>query len=120
MHLLPPAGGSLGAHASCAFVASRDSRHEPPTSQDLAYVPMTQGYDGGESGGLGPASTASRGGDEGDSYSPGAAPQPAFPSPFAVRAHPAGAAHALFAAVHPHRALWRLLVDGEVKIPWRL
>lgn len=79
-------GGSLGPEACGAYMGSRDSRHEPPTSQDLAYVPMTQGYDGAESGGLGPTSAGSRGDEEGAGCSPGAHPQPAFPSPFAVRA----------------------------------
>ena len=75
----------MGPEASCAFV-SRDGRADPPTTGDLAYVPMTQGYDGADSGALGPASTAGRGeGVDGESYSPGPRPQPAFPSPFAVR-----------------------------------
>ena len=77
------AGCSLPAEPSRAFPSR--SAGEPPTTDDLAYVPVTQTY-GPESSEFGPPSTS--GGGIHDSYSPGARPQPAFPSPFAVRGPP--------------------------------
>lgn len=69
--------GSLPADVSCSF-PTRDNT-EPPTSDDLAYVPMSSF---GPESSLSPPTTSSL--DRGHQHMDGQPPELAFPSPFAV------------------------------------
>lgn len=74
--------GSLPPEASCSF-PTRDNS-EPPTSDDLAYVPMSSF---GPESSLSPPTTSAF--IRGNPHTDGQPPELAFPSPFAV-SHPSG------------------------------
>ena len=90
------AGSMPPNHFSDASAAFPSQYSEPPTSDDMAYVPMSSF---GPESSLAPATTSDRG-ELNYVYAEPSRPDPAFPSPFAVRFRPP-ASHAATPTVRP-------------------
>ncbi len=78
------AGSMPPNHYTDASAAFPSQYSEPPTSDDMAYVPMSSF---GPESSLAPATTSDRG-ELNYVYSEPSRLDPAFPSPFAVRSSP--------------------------------